>query len=207
MKIGFFCMSEPHLEFARLMVESVNRVMPGVEIVHLTNGACPTIEGVTVKRLDGDMPMAVRRMTLHSQCDGDWLFIDSDIILNKDVRDVFDAHFDIAVTDRIGTYMEHTPYGKAMPYNMGVTFSRSAQFWLDVRKFLLMQPAHLQRWEGDQRMVCAMVDRCQDDYDFKILPGRVYNFTPEHERESVEHAAILHYKGGRKAWMLSKSAA
>lgn len=205
MKIGFFCMSESHLDFARLMVESVKRVMPDVEVWHLADGNCATIEGAHVKRISGEMPMAVRRMAHHADCQGDWLFIDSDIILQKDVRGAFDEPFDVAVTDRIDTYMEGTPYAKAMPYNMGVTFSRSPKFWQEAKHSLEMQPMKLQEWEGDQRVVCWLAKR--PDYNVKILPGRIYNYTPEFIDDDISHAAILHYKGPRKSWIFQKRAA
>jgi hypothetical protein len=88
--------------------------------------------------------------------DGEWLFVDTDCVIRKDVSDVFEDDFEVALTDRKGSMWEKTPYGMVMPYNMGVTFSRSPEFWEKVKKYLLTMPQKYQEWEGDQRVVCEM---------------------------------------------------
>jgi hypothetical protein len=195
-RVGFFCQSEKHLDLASHLIASVRKTMPKVEVYHLTDGHCPAAEGAKVLRIAEDMPMAVRRMTHHATLPGEWLFIDSDCILQKDVRHVFDDDFDIAVTDRKGSRWDNTAYAEVMPYNMGVTFSKSPDFWVDVLKKLKTLPPKLQEWEGDQLTVCHV----SRDWKTKVLPGHIYNFTPWKREDDRSHAAIVHYKGGRKAW-------
>lgn len=206
MRVGFYYSytvpgSERHLHIARHLIESVRDVMPGVEIIQLTDDKSDAAPGVDdVLRVVGDMPMGVRRVTAQSRCSGDWLFVDSDVVIQKDVRDVFKWAFDVAVTDRKGTEMEGTPYEKAMPYNNGVVFSRSPSFWGDVRSTLLTLPERLQEWEGEQRVLCRVAD--SGGFNVKVLPGLAYNYPPRKPGEDVSHASILHFKGEtRKAWL------
>jgi hypothetical protein len=198
-RVGFFAQGVgPHLDIAKHLIASCERVMPGVPVVHLTDGSTPKLEGTECIRIAGDMPMAVRRIEHHSRLYGDWLFLDTDCVVIKDVQGVFDDDFEIAVTDRKGSMWEKTPYGSIMPYNMGVTFSRNPEFWEQVLKYLKVMPAKFQEWEGDQRVVCEMI---RSGYPVKVLPGKIFNFTPEKVGDSVKHASILHFKGHRKQWL------
>lgn len=199
MQVGFFVQGVgPHLDIAKHLVASCKAVIPQVPVYQLTDDKTPCVEGALAIRLGGDMPMAVRRVTHHSMLDGEWLFVDTDCVIRKDVSDVFEDDFEVALTDRKGSMWEKTPYGMVMPYNMGVTFSRSPEFWEKVKKYLLTMPPKYQEWEGDQRVVCEMA---MAGYPVKVLPGRIYNFTPETRGDKAEHAAILHLKGPRKLWL------
>jgi hypothetical protein len=206
MRVSFFYQfttpgSEKYLHIAKNLLESVRATMPGVEVWQLTDATSETLPGVDgVKRIEGGMPMGLRRVTAQGQCVGDWLFVDSDVVIRKDVRDVFDSQFDIAVTDRKGTEMEGTPYGRAMPYNNGVVFSRSPAFWDAAKATLLRLPPRLQEWEGEQHVLCHLAKH--DQFTVKVLPGRIFNFPPTKDGD-VSHAAILHYKGvARKSQLL-----
>lgn len=210
MKIGFFLMGNApeHYKIAKLMIESARLLMPNANIFQLTDGQSEAIARPI--RLPGDMPMGVRRVLLYNKCEGDWLFIDSDIIFNKDVRDVFrdirgvpTSDFDLAVTDRIGTSMEGTEYADAMPYNFGVIFSRNTRVWREIYNNLIQLSPKQQEWEGEQLMLAELVKRNQGgkEYNIKILPGKVYNYPPEKKGEDTSHAAIVHFKGPRKEWM------
>jgi hypothetical protein len=196
-RIGFFVQGDGvHWDVARHLISSARKVMPGVEIFQLTDDKTPQHD-CNIVRLGGAMPMAVRRMTLHSMLAGDWLFVDTDIVFREDVRDVFKASFHIAVTDRVGSAWENSPDVKDMPYNMGVTFSRSASFWDRVAGVMKSLPPHLQEWCGDQLVVCEM----QKQVKTLVLPGLKYNFTPLRREDDISHAAIVHYKGPRKDWI------
>ena len=198
MKVGFFAQGDgEHLHIAKHLIRSCREVMPDVVVVQLTDYKTPAICD-DVRRIGGQLPMAVRRITHHAELEGDWLFIDTDCVILKDVRPVFEDDFEIALTDRKGSVWEKSPYGMVMPYNMGVTFSRGVSFWKLVLKYLRNLPAQYQQWEGDQRVVCELV---RAGYPVKVLPGRIYNFTPFTKDEPLDHAAILHLKGPRKSWI------
>jgi hypothetical protein len=178
--------------------------MPDVPIIQFTDDKSPRIDGVDeIARIGGDMPMAVRRIKHHSSCLGDWLLCDTDVIFQKDCREVFSEPFDVALTDRVGTYMEGTDYAKVQPYNMGVTFSRNHEFWKEVNNRLTAMPLNYQEWEGDQMVVCAMAENQETPFDIVIIPGKDYNFTPKKESEDYSHASIVHMKGRRKQWLLN----
>lgn len=210
MKIGFFAQdigpqSKPILAMAEQMIASANAVMPNVEIYHLTDGLTKSPQGVTdTIRIGGDMPMAIRRVSLHEQCKGDWLFVDTDIIFRKSVEHVFDEPFDIGLTNRDGTITHEGKYAEVMPYNIGVVFSRNPEFWTMVKGYLVQMPEKYQQWEGDQRIVCELM---KHDHGFKvkILPGAIYNYPPKSADDSHD-AAIMHYKGNRKKWLLQQEA-
>ena len=204
MKLGFFLQGDNkvYYDLASKMIASARKFMPDVPIFHFTDYRSNIADGVDMHvRIGGDLPMAMRRMEHHAGCYGDWLFVDPDVIFQKDVRDVFDEDFDVALTDRIGTYMENTEYAKQQPYNMGVTFSRNPLFWAEVKRRLGKYPEKYQQWEGDQIVVCEMAADQKTPFDIVIIPGKTYNFTPEKQDEDLSHAAIIHYKGARKAWI------
>lgn len=191
-----------YVRMAKLTIASVRETMPGIEIVHLTDGDTPMVEGAdNVQRIPEPMPMAVRRMSHNASLHGDWLLIDCDIIVKRDVRDVFDAPFDVALTDRIGTITTEAAYAKVMPYNLGVAFSRAPAFWNEVLRHLTKMPLQYQHWEGDQRVVCAMMKE-GNHYDVKVLRGATYNYPPRFAGDEGDDAALLHFKGNRKSYLL-----
>lgn len=208
MKIGFYYQyttpgSEMHLHIAKHLIASAKKHMPDVPVIQLTDEHSDTLYGVDeVRRIGGDLPMAVRRMTHHASLDGDWLFVDTDVVIQQDVSDVFKEAFDVALTDRMGTDLEGTPYAVAMPFNMGVTFSRCPKFWEEAKTRLKALHHDLQVWEGDQYVVCRMANEClhgNGDYRVKVLPGRIYNYPPS-KQDDYAHASIVHFKGrARKA--------
>lgn len=206
MKIGFYCQAESYLGMAALMLESVRRSMPGVEVHHLTDDQCtalPGVDGVRRMTSTAHVPMAIQRMTHHSACEGEWLFIDADVIVRKDVRGIFDTHFDVALTDRAGTITNEAKYAAVMPHNIGVVFSRSPAFWREVIKQLQKLPEKFQEWEGDQRVINEMVRAGGAGFNIATLPGLIYNYPPRAADDPrIAEAAIVHYKGNRKMYLL-----
>lgn len=198
MRIGFFVQGEDHLQYARLLLASAHRAMPGTEVLQLTNGSCPEITRAI--RIPGEMPMGVRRLKHYANLEGDWLFLDTDILIKKDVGHVFDKPFDIALASRDGTAWAGTEYAKVMPYNFGVVFSRNREFWKQALAALQCAPKQLQEWEGEQRITCEMATHKRSPFGVEILSSD-YNYTPKIREENLEGRFILHLKGPRKAWM------
>ena len=197
MKIGFFAQGEgPHLDIAQKLIDSAKAVMPGVEIYQLTDDKTPAL--ATPIRATGNMPMGVRRLVHYAQLPGDWLFVDTDIVFQKDVRDVFDKPFDVAVASRAETYMArtHIEYSHIMPYNFGVIFSRNVFVWRTIIPQLLQLNDKIQRWGGEQFLLGRMASD-NKLFNFHILPSS-YNYPPEQEGEDLSHAHIVHFKGKRK---------
>lgn len=201
-QVGYFVEGEgPHLDMAQHLVESCRRHMPGVQVSQLTDGDTPVPEGVNAIRIPGEMPMGVRRVTHYSLLRGDWLLLDTDILVRKDVRSVFDdPGFDVGLVSRVGTYMEDSKYAEKNPYNFGVVFSRCPQFWGFVLPHLKDLSPELQKWGGEQLITCELAHQALSCFSVKILPS-TYNFTPAKRGDDVGNVSLLHLKGPRKAWL------
>jgi hypothetical protein len=172
--------------------------MPGVEVFQLTDGDCPEVDGAKAMRLPGKMPMGVRRIRHYSQLDGDWVFVDTDVVFLKDVRPVFNDPFDVALATRKGSFLEGSQYEKDFPYNFGVVFSRSTAFWVKALGGMAMLPPDMQEWEGEQWLTGKLANSGR--YKVKILP-REFNYTPEKVGEDLGAVSVLHLKGPRKKWI------
>lgn len=175
----------------------------GYEVVHLTDMDTPAIAGVdTVIRRKMQVPMAVFRMQ-HHQIEGEWLFIDTDVLIHKPAHEVFPLIEEIAVAQRKtgdGTNTDTSdPKFKEMPYNMGVVFSQTPLFWASVEAELLTYDAELQHWMGDQ----LAMNRLLGSVRAKVLPCG-YNFPPPKAGvwADIKDAHIVHYKGARKPLMI-----
>ena len=214
MKVGFYNVywgsPKPertvHLVLADMMIRSVRRTMPDVEIVQLTDEQSPQVWGVDSVRRLPRMPRAVQCVTHYSHCEGNWLLVDTDIIVQRDVRDVFRYEFDVAVADREGCMVdgeEDTDLMKNMPFNIGVIFSRSPAFWKAVLEKLSAMPEQKQEWMGNQNAACAVM--AEHRFHVKVLPGLVFNRPPFNSDDRCQEASIIHFKGPmRKRWMLDR---
>jgi hypothetical protein len=202
MKCGFYTVfrrnPEPYV-LAEILVRSVRATMPGVEIVHLTDDTSPPVHGVDTVVRKPVGKMLERRIEHYADCHGDWLLLDTDVVVRKDVRDVFVLHFSVALTDRNWPHMAVTPDLTAkMPYNTGVVFSREPEFWVAVLKTWRAFPQETQAsWMSEQMAVAKVAEAWPE---LAVLPGSVYNYPPAREGDESD-AAIVHFKGQRKAWM------
>jgi hypothetical protein len=146
---------------------------------------------------------------------GRWLFVDTDVLFQQDVRPVFRnyPHFDIGVTSRAWTHLKPANgFSERMPFNTGVVFSTCPHFWSEVYTRLRDYESEKQRWMGDQEVIgeICLEEPCR--YNVRVLSGQKFNFPPvtEDPSESYERdlaqALIVHYKGPtRKALMLERA--
>src|SRR3990167_3281050 len=105
MQIGFFNVwrGDPtHTVLADLMIRSTRKAMPHVPIVQFTDEDTPALYGVDEVRRRTHPQTAMLRIEHHIACEDDWLFLDTDVVVQKDVQSVFDEPFDIAIADRDG---------------------------------------------------------------------------------------------------------
>lgn len=207
MTVGFFNVylgSPIHTVLADLMIRSVRRTMPDVPIVMLTDEDTPAIYGVDEVRRLPKVPFDVLRCDHLMRCEGEWLYLDTDCIVQKDVRHVFGSLFSIAVADREGCLVEgeeDLEFIKNTPYNLGVVFSRSTRFWGAVMEKLIQMTPERQEWMGIQFAACEVIG--EGSFGTRILPGTIYNYAPHRFSDDVSQAAIVHYKGPtRKEWMM-----
>lgn len=169
------------------LVRSVKSAMPGVRVEQLTAAR--------------DRPIALALLEAFASVAGEWLFLDTDVIVRKDVRHVFDKPFDVAVATREGTFRsgeEESKFMALMPYNKGAVFSRSQDFWKDCAKACRTYKTARQHWMGDQQAVNDVIR--DEKYDLLVLP-KEYNYPPKSQNDDLKNVFIVHYKGGRKDWM------
>jgi hypothetical protein len=210
MKVGFFTVlrrDPQHYVLADLMIRSVRATMPDVEIVQLTDEASPKVDGAdSVRRLPPGK-MLERRIEHYGNCEGNWLLLDTDVIVRRDVREVFRDRFDVGLTTRDWPHIAQSPMLlAAMPFNTGVVFSRSPVFWRDVLAQWRAFPVETQQdWMSEQLAVALVANRrrsgeIRTQHEVMALNGMVYNCPPALP-DMYHDAAILHFKGNRKAWM------
>lgn len=197
MRIGVYCLTEgKHWDIGKLCVGSARRVMPEVQIYHLTDMDCPELaEPIRIPKSD---PMGVHRLKHYCQLEGEWLFCDSDVLFRKDVSEVFKDQFDVAMATRGDDPVADTEYGRAMPYNFGVIFSRCPDFWRTALMALQRMEPEAQEWAGEQLVAGKLMD--SGLYNTRVLP-RSYNYTPQSVEEDLSGVSILHMKGHRKKWV------
>jgi hypothetical protein len=203
--------SEWGYECAAALIRSAKKRMPTVPIVHFTDLTSRSVKGVDAVRRKPAEPMALLRMRHHAGVEGEWLFVDTDVIFQRSVVKVFDVPFDIGVTTRNWPHVKAAVgFTERMPYNMGVVFSRSPQFWAELYTRLRhLEPAK-QQWMGDQEVFCEMATDKESRYQFRHLKGTLYNFPPMLDEDVVDHraleaeASILHYKGLRRKPLLAQ---
>jgi hypothetical protein len=216
MKVGFYNTHAPgadvtNLVLADRLIRSVRATMPGVEVWQLSDGQSPAIDGTDgILRLPS-APLALLTAVHYAQRDGEWLLVDTDVIVQRDVRAVFDDQsFDVAVASRSGTLVanelepshESAKFMERMPHNIGVVFSRCPAFWHEVAQRVAKQNAQAQAWMANQQQACDLIR--EGKYRSKVLdPG--FNWSPRTSDEDVSGHAIVHYKGPvRKPWMLAR---
>jgi len=194
------------------MVASVRRAMPAARIVHLTDEGTNAVVGVDeVVRLKYDgvhlMTFRLRHFAQLDSCDA--IMLDTDVVVQKDLSPIFALEFDVALTRRDDAIPDPTgqDVSALMPYNTGVMVSRASgwDFWRNASAYCEMLPAEHREWWGDQLSVQAMAQICP--LRLRELPCAVYNYTPTSEAEDVADRFVVHYKGKRKQWMLSRARA
>lgn len=189
--------------------------MKDVKIIQMTDEITPWIDGVDeCRRLKKDEPLMCFRLKHHSLIEGETIFVDTDVMFNADVSDVFKMPFDICLTHRRNEIIV-APDGNEgyknivpdMPFNTGVIFSRSSSFWTEAYDFCKTLNHDQKNWYGDQISVKHVYDRSkasttEDFYLIAELPCSTYNYTPLSKDENITERKIIHFKGERKHWMM-----
>jgi len=185
-----------------LMVQSVLKAMPGVEIVQLTDEVTPQVKGTTsVIRKPFDGMLMTFRMQHLADLKGNWITLDTDVLVLKDLRPIMEKDFDVALTKRTGRIMsDGIDIVAHMPYNTGVMFSKNHLFWENAYKALLGMPESAHKWWGDQLSVRLAAESGR--YTVLELDCNTYNYTPKDADERAD-VYVLHFKGPRKDWMLN----
>ncbi|WP_353571605.1 tetratricopeptide repeat protein [Candidatus Albibeggiatoa sp. nov. BB20] len=183
------------------------------------------IDDVVRSPIIAEHPMYERMRVRHDyftsdKFDKDTVFIDTDIIFNQDISNVFTNDFDIALTFRIFPMM---------PYNEGVMFAKHSDASIQFNQKLLdcfdlleqqdatknMFPQGIRAWRGGQLSIAKLIGinavdllgleyakLLLDDIEISLLPSNQYNFTPasdiEYTPEELKQKAVIHFKGAIK---------
>ena len=188
------------IELATLMVKSVQRAIPGMDIVQLSDLASPQVDGTSdIRRRPYNGLLMPFRLEHLAALDGEWISLDTDVLVMADLRPVFEQAFDVALTYRRGPiWCDGVDITIAMPFNTGVMFSRNPAFWQQAHERLLHMPKEAHQWWGDQLAVKAISER--NSFNVLHLDCEEWNHTPANE-SSYPPAKVLHFKGSRKEWM------
>jgi hypothetical protein len=185
--------------WARLMVESVRKHLPEARIVQMSDlDTDAIVDEVIRKPYDGRM-MTFRLDHLADYAHDSMLILDDDCILKGDLSHVFKQRFDVALTARTGpVYFEGVNMTEACPYNTGVMFSRSQDFWKRAATVARHLPERFQRWWGDQMAVGVTARKGY--WLVHELDVQRYNWSPGAASDTSD-ALVWHYKGKRKEWL------
>jgi hypothetical protein len=216
-KIGFIHVdlggpeAELDYECASLMVRSARKQMPGIPIVQFTDLATKRVKHVYDVRRKPSEPMGLLRMRHCAGVEGHWLFVDTDVVFQQPVDQVFKRTFEIAVTSRNWSHMKDaTGFSDRMPFNTGVVFSKCPRFWGEVYTRLRSLDPDLQHFMGEQQLINEVA--LEGRYHVKTFSGETYNFPPLmpdtlSPSKIQNRASILHYKGLERKQMMVGSVA
>lgn len=183
------------------MVESIRKHMPSQEILLLTDDTTPVFKEVNaVLRIPKTMGLMTWRLKCHQVAHSvadEILFVEPDVRLQADVMDVFAKPFDVAVTTREDEVLLDNKRINT-PYTLGMTFSRSQEFWREAKMFCQTLDEKDQDWFGDIISIANVVQGGK--FNVEVLDGAIYNHVVN-DPEKPTDAKALHYKGKRKAWL------
>ena len=196
MRIAYFCCHADHLRLGALSTASARAYMPGVEIVHLTDAATDPLPGAdTVLRFATEGNFWRRSWTALAALERNVLMVGTDTLFRRDVTEVFLRPFEVALPHIAGPHR----------YDAGTVFARSSAFFrrmADDPVALLPQAefgidAFLGEYHRHAWHAAAIGAGVLE------LPGRVYGYAPRAADDpGIKDAAIVHYRGPRKRWML-----
>lgn len=180
------------------MVESAKAF--GYELIQMTDEETPAIAGCRVVRIPWDKTklMTYRLRHLAELKESRLCVLDTDIIIQRDLSDVWAQDFDVALTRRGVTLdTKGNDVSVAMPFNSGVMFCREPMFWKRAHEICAGYPEKLQTWYGDQ----LAIKQASPGFDLLELDVAGWNYPPKFEGDYPDTARVLHFKGKRKDWM------
>lgn len=184
--------------YAEIMVRSAKRF--GYELIQLTDKDTPLVKGAdkAIRLPWSGFRVMTYKLKHLSRIDYPCLIVDTDVIFREDVAPILRQKFDVGLTRREGPIYDTSGVDVTieMPYNCGVMFSKSQDFWKAALDACEGYSEGRQHWYGDQHAVKEIAPR----FNVLELPCTEYNYTPSTPDE-VLTAKIIHYKGKRKDWM------
>jgi hypothetical protein len=189
--VAYFLDSDAYRPLADASIASLRAVMPTAVVYHLTNQRFEPLAGsdVVLRGDLDDLPFYGRWCAQRDLLQGDTLFADCDTIFKEDVSHVFDRAFDIALPHIASPVVNH---------DGGIVFCRQggAAFWSVLQT---TQPAVGESTVEEQVRTFNAVAQDFPGH-LHILDGAKYSYVPRNAADPCTGAAIVHYRGPRKAW-------
>jgi hypothetical protein len=183
------------------MVKNV-REKTNLPLLMVTDDTTPAIHGVHCLRVPKEQPLMVWRLKAHQMAHtfaDEVLFVEPDVRIVEDISHVWDEPFDVTVTPRTGrAKFNGEEITERAPYTLGLSFSRSDEFWRAAKIFCQTLSKADQTWMGDMYSVAEIVK--VGAFKVKELDGRTYNRVPDN-KDDMDGAKVIHYGGKRKAWL------
>ena len=189
---------------AEKMVQSARKACKNAQIIQLSDEHTQIVKDVDkVVRKPYNGKLMLFRMQHLADLRGEWVNLDTDIIVKKDLADVFNLDFDVALTKRESPILDSNGFDitTIMPYNGGVIFSRNHLFWQDALRKIESLNHEQHDWWGDQVAIKLVADT--NYYNIVELPCDEYNYTPSNAEERKD-VYVYHFKGQRKDWMMNQ---
>jgi alpha-N-acetylglucosamine transferase len=192
----------------QIMVASVRAAMPHARIVQMTDYDTKKVIGVDEvvrKHWDQKFLMPYRLLHLTEFPAVNAIFLDADVVVQKDLSRLFQDEFDIGLTyrDETDPSLRKSPLAhEMMPFNAGVMLSRASgrEFWVEAHRLCLSMPDERQDWFGDQLAIKEVAARTP--LRIKQYPCALFNYSPSQWGEDLSEKFVIHYKGdNRKLWM------
>ena len=183
--------------YAQAMIWAVRRHMPDAPIFQLADEDTPLVDGARAIRMPNDFDhLTLFRMHHLSLLEGDVLCLDTDVIVQADLRPIFSFDFDVALTKRDHKVVdqEGRDLSKIMPYNTGVTFQRSGRVWGEC--LAAVKDCGF-GWYSDQ-LAAAQLDKF-----YRVLKLNCDNFNhkPASADEDIAARYAVHYKGKARKFL------
>lgn len=181
------------------LIKNVREVMPEQTILFLTDDDTPIFKGVNqVLRIPRSVGLMTWRLKCHQMAHEmaqEIIFTEPDVRFCSPVE--FSGDFDIAVTTR---EQEVTLENERLntPFTLGMTVSRSGEFWRQAKLHCQTLSPKDQGWFGDMLSIAHVIQN--GDFKVSYLDGSTYNHVVNDPNKPTD-AKVLHYKGKRKTWL------
>jgi hypothetical protein len=199
--VGFYLdlHTEQYLWLAKKSAIRARNKIPDAKLTLLTVTGFPTtIDSSYDKVIRLDLPpdcfYGFKKCYAQSVVQGEWLFLDVDCIVQKDVTHVFNSQFDQALCLRYFSKLV-----EKNPFNGGISFSKNPEFWKEVAG----RPEHHKSPSDTEKRFCEVA--MNDKYVIRCLNGDLYNYSPKQPEEDLSGKYVVHYKGDRKNWLYDRA--
>ncbi len=184
------------------MLTNIAQVMPGHTIAMMTDDKTPIFKGINrvvrIPRVQGLMTWRLKCHQVAHDIDDEILFTEPDVRFRESVLPLFDdKDFEICLTSRENAVALNNEKINT-PFTLGMTLSRSAEFWRQAKLHCQTLSEKEQDWFGDMLSVAHVIGR--NEYRVKTLDGEIYNHVVNDPAEQSD-AKVLHYKGKRKKFL------